>query len=165
MMRLRQLDLAAFGHFTDRTIDFGAPPAGGSDFHIVFGHNEAGKTTLMEGYLRLLFGFPAKDAYAFKHQRANLRVGGVLEIDGRAHSLTRLSKRAPNLLDGQGQVTPDTILTSALRDLTVEEYRKLLCLDDETIEAGGEEITKSKGEIGKLLFSAAAGTKIGSAHG
>ena len=157
MMRLRQLDLAAFGHFTDRTIDFGAAPAGGSDFHIVFGHNEAGKTTLMEGYLRLLFGFPAKDAYAFKHQRANLRVGGVLEIDGRAHSLTRLSKRAPNLLDGQGQVTPDTILTSALRDLTVEEYRKLLCLDDETIEAGGEEITKSKGEIGKLLFSAAAG--------
>ncbi|MCX8225725.1 MAG: AAA family ATPase, partial [Sulfitobacter sp.] len=157
MMRLRQLDLAAFGHFTDRTIDFGAAPSGGSDFHIVFGRNEAGKTTLMEGYLRLLFGFPTKDPYAFKHQRANLRVGGVLEIDGAAHSLTRLSKREPNLLDAQGQFTPDTFLTTALRDLTVEEYRKLLCLDDETIEAGGEEITKSKGDIGKLLFSAAAG--------
>ncbi len=156
-MRLRQLDLAAFGHFTDRTIDFGAAPKDGSDFHIVFGRNEAGKTTLMEGYLRLLFGFPAQDPYAFKHQRANLRVGAVLNIDGTEHAFTRLSKRAPNLLDAQGQLTPDTILKNALRDLTVEEYRKLLCLDDETIEAGGEEITKSKGDIGKLLFSAAAG--------
>ncbi|MBW4963521.1 YhaN family protein [Sulfitobacter sp. CW3] len=157
MMRLRQLDLDAFGHFTDRKIDFGEAPAGGSDFHIVFGPNEAGKTTLMEGYLRLLFGFPKNDPYAFKHQRANLRVGGVVEIDGAAHSFTRLSKREPNLLDAQGQVTPDTVLTNALRDLSVDEYRKLLCLDDETIEAGGEEITKSKGDIGKLLFSAAAG--------
>ncbi|MFT7440208.1 MAG: hypothetical protein ACI83E_001701, partial [Sulfitobacter sp.] len=157
MMRLRQLDLDAFGHFTDRKIDFGEAPAGGSDFHIVFGPNEAGKTTLMEGYLRLLFGFPKNDPYAFKHQRANLRVGGVVEIDGTAHSFTRLSKREPNLLDAQGQVTPDTVLTNALRDLSVDEYRKLLCLDDETIEAGGEEITKSKGDIGKLLFSAAAG--------
>jgi uncharacterized protein YhaN len=157
MMRLRQLDLSAFGHFTGRTIDFGEAPAGGSDFHIVFGPNEAGKTTLMEGYLRLLFGFPKNEPYAFKHQRANLRVGGMVEIDGAAHSFTRLSKREPNLLDAQGQVTPDTILTNALRDLTVDEYRKLLCLDDETIEAGGEEITKSKGDIGKLLFSAAAG--------
>ncbi len=156
-MRLRQLDLAAFGHFTDRTIDFGAAPKQGSDFHIVFGRNEAGKTTLMEGYLRLLFGFPAKDPYAFKHQRANLRIGGVLDIDGTEHAFTRLSKRAPNLLDAHGQAMPDTVLKNALRDLTVEEYRKLLCLDDETIEAGGEEITKSKGEIGRLLFSAAAG--------
>ena len=71
-MRLRKLDLARFGHFTDQSIDFGDRYAKGSDFHIVYGANEAGKTTTMEGYLRLLYGFPARDAYAFKHQRANL---------------------------------------------------------------------------------------------
>jgi uncharacterized protein YhaN len=75
MMRLRRLDLSAFGHFTDHQMDFGVK-GGGSDFHIIHGANEAGKTTLMEGYLRLLFGFPNLEPYAFKHGRPNLRVGG-----------------------------------------------------------------------------------------
>ncbi len=156
-MRLRHLNLETFGHFTDRTLDFGAAPQGGSDFHIVFGRNEAGKTTLMEGYLRLLYGFPLNEPYAFKHQRPNLRVGGVLDIDGVEHALTRLPKRSGNLVDAGGQGVPDGLLGNALRGLSQKEYQQLLCLDDETIEAGGEEITKSKGDIGKLLFSAAAG--------
>jgi uncharacterized protein YhaN len=157
MMRLRKLDLALFGHFTDHSIDFGDRQAGSSDFHIIYGPNEAGKTTVMEGYLRLLYGFPGKDAYAFKHQRANLRVAGTLEIDGAAHSITRLSSRTGNLIDSVGNVVPETLLHAALGGLAMEDYRKLLCLDDETIEAGGDEITKSKGDIGRLLFSAAAG--------
>ncbi len=157
MMRLRRLDLARFGHFTDQVMDFGARPQDGSDFHIVYGANEAGKTTTMEGYLRLLYGFPGKDPYAFKHQRANLSVAGTLEIDGVARSLTRLSRRSANLLDDGGNALPETVLQSALGGLSMEDYRKLLCLDDETIETGGDEITRSKGDIGRLLFSAAAG--------
>lgn len=157
MMRLRRLDLETFGHFTGRTIDFGIKPATGSDFHIIFGRNEAGKTTLMEGYLRFLYGFPPRDPYAFKHPRANLRVGGVLDIDGTEHSLTRLPSKGGTLIDVNGQPVPEMMLESALKGLNREDYRKLLCLDDETIEKGGEEITKSQGDIGKLLFSAAAG--------
>ena len=157
MMRLQQLALDRFGHFTDRVLDFGARPANGSDFHIVFGRNEAGKTTLMEGYLRLLYGFAAREPYAFKHPRANLRVSGTVDIDGQIHQLSRLPKRSGNLVDGAGQPVPDALLSAALRGVSQKEYQSLLCLDDETIEAGGEEITKSEGDIGKLLFSAAAG--------
>lgn len=156
MMRLRRLELETFGHFTDRAIDFGVPPASGADFHIIFGRNEAGKSTLMEGYLRLLFGFPAREPYAFKHQRPNLRVGCVLDIDGVEHRLTRVA-RGGALVDANGQQVPDMLLDAALRGIGRDDYRKLLCLDDETIEKGGEEITKSQGDIGKLLFSAAAG--------
>lgn len=54
MMRLRRLDLTRFGHFTDRSIDLGPAETDKSDFHIVYGPNEAGKTTLMEAYLRLI---------------------------------------------------------------------------------------------------------------
>ena len=157
MIRLQQLALDRFGHFTDRVLDFGARPASGSDFHIVFGRNEAGKTTLMEGYLRLLYGFAAREPYAFKHPRANLRVSGTVDIDGQIHQLSRLPKRSGNLVDGAGQPVPDALLSAALRGVSQKEYQSLLCLDDETIEAGGEEITKSEGDIGKLLFSAAAG--------
>ena len=44
-----------------------------------------------------------------------------------------------------------------LGGLSINDYRSLLCIDDETIEKGGEEIVNSKGDIGSLLFSAAAG--------
>ena len=144
MMRLQQLTLDRFGHFTDRVLDFGARASDGSDFHIVFGRNEAGKTTLMEGYLRLLYGFAAREPYAFKHPRANLRVSGTLDIDGQIHQLARLPKRSGNLVDGAGQPVPDALLSAALRGVSQKEYQSLLCLDDETIEAGGEEITKTR---------------------
>ena len=77
MMRLRRLDLTRFGHFTDQCIDLGPARPGGSDFHIIYGPNEAGKTTLMEAYLRLIYGFPMRDGYGFKHPLNTLQVGGL----------------------------------------------------------------------------------------
>ncbi|WP_376870515.1 AAA family ATPase [Albirhodobacter sp. R86504] len=157
MMRLRRLDLDFFGHFTEKSYDFGPSSPEMSDFHIIYGQNEAGKTTTMEAFLRLLYGFPNREPYAFKHTRSNLRVTGLLEIDGRAEQFTRISTRANSLLNAQGDAVPEAALQSVLGGLGVEDYRKLLCLDDETIERGGEEIAQSKGDIGRLLFSAAAG--------
>ncbi|SNT75873.1 AAA family ATPase [Paracoccus seriniphilus] len=157
MMRLRQLSLDLFGQFSGKTYDFGAATPGKPDFHIIYGPNEAGKTTTMEAFLRLLYGFPHRDGYDFLHQRKNLRVSGVLDIDGQSHDLVRLPKRDGSLVDGSGNALPEMILQNALGRLSLDDYRTLLCLDDETIEKGGEEIVKSRGDIGKLLFSAAAG--------
>lgn len=50
-MRVRRLDLARYGKFTDRTIDFGPRRDDGPDLHIVFGLNEAGKSTALNAYL------------------------------------------------------------------------------------------------------------------
>ena len=157
MMRVRALEMGLFGLFSDRTIDFGEREDGQPDFHLIHGPNESGKTTLMEGYLRLLYGFPLRDPYGFKHQRANLRVRGVLEIDGEAHDLTRGSARSGNLRNVQGLPASEGLLQAALRGIGIDDYRKLLCLNDASIEEGGEEIVNSEGEIGRLLFSAAAG--------
>jgi uncharacterized protein YhaN len=155
-MRLRHLTLDRFGHFTGHALDFGAAGAR-PDFHIVYGPNEAGKTTTMEAALRLFYGFPHREPYAFKHQRPNLSVSGVLEIDGTPRAFTRLPKRSGDLLDGAGTALPEAALAGHLGGLGEEDYRNLLCLDDDTIERGGEEIAQARGDIGRLLFSAAAG--------
>lgn len=157
-MRLRKLDLELFGGFTGRGFDFGARrEVGIPDFHVIYGPNEAGKTTLMEGYMRLLYGFPHREPYDFLHQRKNLRVSGLLDIDGTETAITRLPTRDPSLRDAHGQELPNRALQAHLSGLSEEDYRNLLCLDDLTIEKGGEEITRAKGDIGRLLFSAAAG--------
>lgn len=156
-MRLQTLDLIRFGHFTDRRFDFGAKPEG-ADFHIIYGRNEAGKTTTMEGLLRLLYGFrPRNEPYEFRHQRANLRVGATMEIAGVVRSFVRIASGRATLLDGNGAVLPETALSQCLGGLTESDYRNLLCLDDATIERGGEEIVQARGDTGRLLFAAAAG--------
>lgn len=158
MMRLRQLNLDLFGGFTGKQFDFGPRrDVGIPDFHVIYGPNEAGKTTTMEGYLRLLYGFPHREPYDFLHQRKNLRVSGLLDIDGTETAFTRLPTRDPSLRDAHGQELPNNTLHAHLGGLSEEDYRNLLCLDDLTIEKGGEEITRAKGDIGRLLFSAAAG--------
>jgi len=155
-MRLRHLGLERFGHFTGRGFDFGAP-GDGPDFHIIHGPNEAGKTTAMEGALRLFYGFPHRDSYDFRHQRKNLRVSAVVEIAGAPRHFTRLPLRSGALVDETGTALPEAALAAHLGGLGEEDYRKLLCLDDDTIERGGEEIAQARGDIGRLLFSAAAG--------
>lgn len=158
MMRLRQLNLDLFGGFTGKQFDFGPRRIVGTpDFHVIYGPNEAGKTTTMEGYLRLLYGFSHREPYDFLHQRKNLKVSGLLDIDGTETAFTRLPTRDPSLRDAHGQELPNGALQAHLSGLSEEDYRNLLCLDDLTIEKGGEEITRAKGDIGRLLFSAAAG--------
>ncbi|WP_163847182.1 YhaN family protein [Pseudooceanicola aestuarii] len=155
-MRIQRLSLDRFGHFTDRHFDFGSA-GGGPDFHIIYGPNEAGKTTTMEAVLRLFYGFPMREGYAFKHPRNNLQVSATLEIDGATRSFTRLPKRGGALIDETGTALPEAALSAHLAGLSEQDYRRLLCLDDETIERGGEEIANAEGDIGRLLFSAAAG--------
>lgn len=55
-MRLKRLDLTRYGNFTGRSIDFGEKPQGQPDLHIVYGPNEAGKSTALAAFLDLLFG-------------------------------------------------------------------------------------------------------------
>lgn len=155
-MRIQRLCFDFFGRFTAKSFDF--PRADGpSDFHVIYGPNETGKTTTMEGYLRLLYGFLQREPYSFQHQRQNLQVSGVLEFNGEARSFTRLSSRASNLRGDAGAILPEAAIASHLGGLSIEDYRSLLCLDDETIEKGGNDIANARGDIGRLLFSAAAG--------
>ena len=155
-MRIQRLSLDFFGHFTGKTFDFGVNQ-GSSDFHVIYGPNEAGKTMTMEGYLRLLYGFPNREPYGFQHQRQNLRISAVLEHNGETRSVTRLPLRSGSLRDDAGVVLPESAIASHLGSLSLEDYRSLLCLDDETIEKGGDDIANARGDIGRLLFSAVAG--------
>ena len=156
-MRVRRLSLDRFGRFSGKAFDFG-PLREGADFHVILGANEAGKTTTMEGFLRLLFGFDRSEKYAFLHEKKDLKVSGVLELNGTEQSFVRLPGRSGGLLDGNGAEIIETAISAYLGNLQDDKaYRNLLCLDDDTIEEGGKEIVDAKGDIGRILFSATAG--------
>lgn len=156
-MRLRRLDLTRYGKFTGRILDFGDKTPGSPDLHIVYGLNEAGKSTAFAAYLDLLFGIHDKSPYDFLHAYNTMQIGARLEIDGKEHEFARIKKRSNSLLDTTGQPLPEALITSALGGLTRESYRAMFSLDEHSLQEGGRSIVESRGDLGELLFSASAG--------
>ncbi|ESW76787.1 hypothetical protein X773_24825 [Mesorhizobium sp. LSJC285A00] len=156
-MRLQRLDLIRYGKFTDGTIDFGPKPESGPDLHIVFGLNEAGKSTALSAYLDLLFGIEERSRYNFLHEYSAMRIGGVLELAGSEHTFTRTKQRTNSLLNATGQSMSEVAITAHLAGLSRDAYTTMFSLDDETLEAGGKSILESRGDLGELLFTASAG--------
>lgn len=156
-MRLKRLDLTRFGNFTGQSIDFGAKPQGLPDLHIVYGPNEAGKSTALAALLDLLFGMGTQNPFGFLHPYPTMRVGGVLEFATEARELVRIKRPQNSLLDSDDRPVAESVIRSELGGIDRESYRTMFSLDDETLEKGGESILASKGDLGELLFSASAG--------
>ncbi len=156
-MRLDRLDLTRYGRFTDAQLHFPRPENGAPDFHIIYGPNEAGKSTLFSAWLDFLYGIPLRTRYDFLHGGPNMRIGAQISHAGGSLDLVRIKKNSASLIDAQGQALPETVLQSLLSGLSREGYGAMFSLDDETIERGGDSILASKGDLGEMLFSASAG--------
>lgn len=155
-MRILRLDLRAFGPFTDVVLDFSQ---GNLGLHIVYGANEAGKTSALRALENLLFGIPAQCPDNFRHPYAALRIGGTLQLsDGRSVAFLR-RKAARNTLLAPDNATPlpDDALAPFLGSLEREVFRTRFGLDHAELVRGGEKIVQGSGEVGELLFAAGAG--------
>jgi len=155
-MRLRHLDLIRYGRFTDRRLDFG-PGGGGSDVTIVYGENEAGKSTAFSAWLDLLFGLPLQHRYDFIHARRDLMVGATLDTDDGPLTLRRTGQRQGSLTDENGRAVDERRLSLLLHGLDRDGYRTRFSLDDEVLRQGGEEIARARGDLGQLLHAGSSG--------
>ncbi|HRA88551.1 MAG TPA: AAA family ATPase, partial [Planctomycetaceae bacterium] len=87
-MKIRQLHINRFGHFTDRDLVFQ-----GDGLQVIYGPNEAGKTTLLEFLRGLLFDFPARTPYDFGGQG---EMAGVATLELRDRRIVELRRRKGN---------------------------------------------------------------------
>jgi uncharacterized protein YhaN len=156
-MRLNRLDLTRYGKFTDLSLTFPLPAPGGPDLHVIYGANEAGKSTLLEGWLDLLFQIPVRSNMGFIHTYQSMQLGAELEIDSRTFEVRRVKKRDNSLLDGNDAPLGEALLHGGLRGLDRESYAAMFSLNRQTLGDGGESILASKGDLGELLFQASAG--------
>ena len=76
-MKILELRLIAFGPFTDRVLDLSS---GNHGLHVIFGRNEAGKSSALRALHALLYGIPGQTTDAFLHPYSALRVGGRLRL-------------------------------------------------------------------------------------
>lgn len=159
-MKIARLHLKAYGAFSDQILDFGD----GANFHVIYGPNEAGKSTTLRALTGLLFGINERTADKFLHPQ--LRVGAtMLTQQGTRLSVMRRNARKQTLFaldEATGteltdQPVSDEALSRLLGGLDEALYRSLFGLDMEGLTRGSEALLAGKGEIGQSLFEAAAG--------
>lgn len=157
-MRLLELQLKAFGPFTGRSLDLSGGEPG---LHVLFGPNEAGKSSALRALKILLFGFPHRSEDDFLHKNDQLRVGGWLRFaDGSEISFVRRKGLKNTLLSAEDESPlDDGLLDRCLRGMEERYFSNLFGIDHEALVRGGKELLELRGEVGQALFSASLGSR------
>ena len=155
-MKFRRLDLAAFGPFTDVSLDFSGGPDG---LHMVYGPNEAGKSSALRALCGLLFGIPHISPDDFIHPYNRLRIGAELEAtDGRRLAFVRLKGKANTLrTPDESEPLEEARLSEFTGGMTEARFLQMFGIDHARLIQGGEEIIRGGGEMGQILFAGGAG--------
>jgi len=157
-MRINHLDLIAFGRFTEKSLDLSDGDLG---LHLIYGDNEAGKSTALRALIDWLFGIQVRTKYNFLHANPQLRIGGELQLsDGETIEFIRRKGNKDTLLQYGSDDPLDENRLSRFLPPGIDEtiFTKLWGIDHEGLIAGGQELLEQSGDLGQALFSAAAGT-------
>lgn len=149
-MRFEELRLIAYGPFTDCTLQL--QPG----LNVLYGPNEAGKSSALRAVHALLFGMGHKTSDDFLHNYQQLRVGGVL-VDERGERLAcvRRKGRTATLRDGDdNEPLDESRLQAMLGGATEDFFSTVFGIDHERLREGGNDVVRGEGRIGELLFAA-----------
>ena len=155
-MKICQLDLLAFGPFTNVSLSFDNVQPG---LHIVYGPNEAGKSSSLRALRQLLFGVPHNSGDTFFHANQNLRIGARLEnAAGEPLECIRRKGRS-NTLRGPDdvEVIDPMRLMEMLGGIDESTFSQRFGIDYEELRKGGEAVVQGGGDLGEILFAAGAG--------
>ncbi|HEY4105008.1 MAG TPA: AAA family ATPase, partial [Polyangiaceae bacterium] len=155
-MRFLKLGFSAFGPFTGLELDLAGGEPGG--FHLIFGPNEAGKSSALRGVHDLLFGFPLITQDAHVHPNAELCIAATLADDaGKPLSLQRLKRRKDSLRDEHGAPLDEAALGALLGGVDARVFARLFGLDHVGLAEAGQALLDDKGDVGESLFDAGSG--------
>ena len=157
-MRIDRLDLIAYGPFTDKSLNLSD---GISGLHLIYGDNEAGKSTSLRALIAWLFGIPTRTNDNYLHLNPQLRIGGKLRLSGgkELEFVRRKGTKGTLLKPGTDTTLDDSILLPFLPGNIDETlFKKLYGINHIRLVAGGQELLNQSGDLGQALFSAALGT-------
>ena len=155
-MRLIELTLEKYGACASREIVI--PDTAG--LTIVFGANEAGKSTCLEAISDFLFAIPKNTQRGSLFGYDGMRIGASMLMDnGSKLTLKRRKGNGKTLADSSGAALDETILAPVLGAITRDRFETLFGLNHETLRNGGERLLHADGDIGRLIVEAGGGLR------
>jgi uncharacterized protein YhaN len=163
-MRLRKLELRRFGRFSDAVLDFAGITDDASGVHVVYGPNEAGKSTSLDAMRYTLYGMPkgssSDPAYDFVHAKKDIRTALELELDdGSRLAFARNRARDLSVLDavtGEPDRARADQLERALSGVPKELWVTRHGLSQDALRTGARALLDGA-STSEALFAAATG--------
>ena len=155
-MRFIEFRMQEFGPFADHTLSL----AGGMEgLHLIYGPNEAGKSSSLRGIEQFLFGIPHRKAEATIRSGQQPRLTATLRLSsGEELSVTRRKAQKETLRDGNDErVIPESELSRFCGNIDRKIFQTMFGLGHQTLIDGGLDLLRGQGEVGQLLFAAGAG--------
>jgi uncharacterized protein YhaN len=156
MMKINTFKLLAFGPFTDKILDFSGKDYG---LHVVFGLNEAGKSTALRALIGLFYGFGHIISDDWLHDYSKLVVGASLDLlNGEILNLSRYKRRKNDLIDDD----TDAPFEQAKLDLHLgkmgkDNFEHAFGISHSSLRQGVESVLAAGGDLGHALFAATTG--------
>jgi uncharacterized protein YhaN len=150
-MRLRALRLLSFGPFREKELRFGT-----DGIEVVFGPNEAGKSTTRRAVIGLFYGIPERSKDG--HTHGEMSIGATLEDEaGKTFDVVRTKGRKTTLRTPKNEPLDEQLMTKLLGGMDQATYELACGLDHELLRKGGAALRVGNGELGETLFAAATG--------
>ncbi len=156
-MRILELYLKAFGPFTEKRL---ALDDASSGLHVIFGRNEAGKSSALRALQGLLYGIPGQTTDNFVHEYSQMRIGARIS-DPDAGDLSFLrkkgNKKTLRSFDDSAALADDE-LNAFLHGVPEDVFPRLFGIDHAELTDGSKSLLQEDGDLGQALFSAGLGS-------
>lgn len=155
-MKIDTFKLLAYGPFTDKILDFSGKVFG---LHVVFGLNEAGKSTALRALIGLFYGFGHIISDDWLHDYNKLAVGASLNLlNGKTLNLSRYKRRKNDLIDDDtGEPLEQAQLDLHLGKMGKESFEHAFGISHSSLRQGVESVLAAGGDLGHALFAATSG--------
>ncbi|HEU4961228.1 MAG TPA: AAA family ATPase [Sphingomonas sp.] len=155
-MRLTELTIENYGCYDRRTLTI--PEEAG--LTIIYGPNEAGKSTCLEAISDFLFTIPKNTPRGNLFGYDGMRLGASMRMtDGKLITLRRRKGNGKTLIDANGCALDEDALAPILGAITRERFTTLFGLDHESLRTGGDRLLLAEGDIGRLIVEAGGGLR------
>jgi uncharacterized protein YhaN len=153
-MRLLELHLDRFGCFTDRRIAFRPDAA----LTVIYGPNEAGKSTALAALADVLYGIEARSPFDFLHRYPDMRLGAtIIGEDGKRFGFRRRKGNQNTLLDDADAPLAEDALAGFLGSVDRNLFLDAFGLNRDRLRAGAQRLIDGGGRVGESLLAAAPG--------
>jgi uncharacterized protein YhaN len=155
-VKLLSLNLIAFGPFKDLTLDLAA---GNQGLHVIYGPNEAGKSSALRAIRQLFYGVDERTVDCFLHSYTSLRVGATIRHSNGVELEFIRRKARINSLRGSDDaaILEARALEQFLGGVDAKSFETLFGISHGELVIGGEAILKHEGRVGEAIFEASMG--------
>ena len=155
-MRLTELRIDNYGGYTSRRLTIPE----GAGLAVIYGPNEAGKSTCLEAISDFLFSIPSNTARGNLFGYDGMRISASMRMaDDRLIAFRRRKGRGKTLADADGTALDEAALAPVLGAITRDRFGTLFGLNHDTLRAGGERLLQADGDIGRLIVEAGGGLR------